>query len=367
MATIRSIRLVTGLVLFAWVATHLLNLAVGLVSLETMDAWRRVFLAPWQNPAGLAALYGSALVHMLLGFHALYRRRTLRMSGFESVQLLMALALPPLLVIHVVATRGLASTVGFEPSYTWLMVVYWKWLPLAGLRQVAVVVVAWIHGCMGLYYWMRLQAWWPRFAGVLYPAALLVPVAALLGFVEAGKEALVLAADPEWLDALRAAAGTAIAPRSEAWVYETQDVFLAGYGAALAAVLAARALRLRRGVPRERVRITYVDGPVVEARPGLSILEASRANYVSHASVCGGKARCGTCRVHVVAGLESLTPAGPMEAETLARVGAGPRVRLACQAVLRGGAITARRLVAPDIEADEIEDAAVGAGAEVRT
>ena len=149
----RRIRLVTGLVLLAYVTSHLANLSLGLLSLETMDAARSFFLVPWQSPLGLALLYGSLVGHMLLGLVALYARRTLRMSPFDAMQLIMALLLPPLLVLHVLGTRGVSQMVDFGPSYAWLMVIYWKWQPWSGLRQVLVVVVAWIHGCMGFYYW----------------------------------------------------------------------------------------------------------------------------------------------------------------------------------------------------------------------
>ena len=63
----RRIRLVSGLVLLAYVTSHLANLALGLASLETMDAARPLFMAIWQNPLGLLVLYGSLIEHMLLG------------------------------------------------------------------------------------------------------------------------------------------------------------------------------------------------------------------------------------------------------------------------------------------------------------
>ena len=82
----RRIRLVTGLVLFGYVIMHLLNLSLGLLSLEAMDAARPYILAPWQNPLGLLALYGSVMSHVVLGLESLYRRRTLRMTGFDALQ-----------------------------------------------------------------------------------------------------------------------------------------------------------------------------------------------------------------------------------------------------------------------------------------
>jgi adenylate cyclase len=52
--------------------------------------------------------------------------------------------------------------------------------------------------------------------------------------------------------------------------------------------------------------------------------------------MCGGNARCSTCRVRVVSGLAQCPPPSPNEQRTLERIGAPPDVRLACQ--LRPGA-----------------------------
>lgn len=65
--------------------------------------------------------------------------------------------------------------------------------------------------------------------------------------------------------------------------------------------------------------------------PGQTLLEASRAAGVSHASVCGGRARCSTCRVRIEHGGESLPPPQGAEAVTLQAIGAPLDVRLACQ------------------------------------
>ena len=63
----------------------------------------------------------------------------------------------------------------------------------------------------------------------------------------------------------------------------------------------------------------------------MSVLEASRAAGVPHASVCGGRGRCSTCRVRIGHGAEHLPAPAPDEARVLARIGAGDDVRLACQ------------------------------------
>ena len=59
----RTLRIVTGIVLFVFVATHLLNMAFGLISLEAVESARLYFSLPWTNPVGFLLLAGSMLVH----------------------------------------------------------------------------------------------------------------------------------------------------------------------------------------------------------------------------------------------------------------------------------------------------------------
>lgn len=73
--------------------------------------------------------------------------------------------------------------------------------PGSGLQQVVVTVIAWIHGCMGLVIWLRIQNWWPRIAGIVYPLVVAIPLLALLGMVEAGKEVIELNKNPEFANA----------------------------------------------------------------------------------------------------------------------------------------------------------------------
>jgi adenylate cyclase len=60
-------------------------------------------------------------------------------------------------------------------------------------------------------------------------------------------------------------------------------------------------------------------------------LETLRDNGVPHASVCGGRARCTTCRVQVTQGLDALPPPQQQELAALTRIKANEGTRLACQ------------------------------------
>src|SRR5207237_4837106 len=84
----------------------------------------------------------------------------------------------------------------------------------------------------------------------------------------------------------------------------------------------------RRGGPG---RICYPDRRALRIPKGLSVLDASRRGGIPHASVCGGRARCSTCRVRVLLGSEHLAPPSPAETRVLAPLGADRAVRLACQ------------------------------------
>ncbi|MEM9441343.1 MAG: 2Fe-2S iron-sulfur cluster-binding protein [Pseudomonadota bacterium] len=329
----RKLRLVTGIVLFLFVTGHLINLAFGLISIELLDELKPVFLAPWHNPIGEPLLIFSMLVHGLLGLLALYHRNTLHMTKLDASQLLLGLAIPPLLISHLLGTAIGEEIAGAQASYASVLTFFWVVAPISGLEQVLVLIATWIHGCMGLFVWMRLQSWWPRIAGFAYPLVVLIPVLALLGMVEAGKEAIALQGDSAFM--AKVAEGIDPLTNMAAELMAIERNVLIGYGTMILVVLVARAVRLR--AQRGLVTLTYVDGPEVRVKAGPTLLEISRMNDVPHAGLCGGRGRCGTCRVRIKAGLDSLPQVASIEAATLEQIGAEPEVRLACQAAPVGG------------------------------
>ena len=75
---VRQLRLATGLILFTFVTTHLLNHALGLISLDAMEAGRWWFLAPLAQPAGHGSRSTAPLLtHIALALWVLYQRRHL--------------------------------------------------------------------------------------------------------------------------------------------------------------------------------------------------------------------------------------------------------------------------------------------------
>jgi adenylate cyclase len=70
---------------------------------------------------------------------------------------------------------------GVQDSYSKTVLTLWKLSPIHGWRQSILIVIAWIHGCIGFHFWLRLRPWYSRYAQTFFALALLLPVLALLG------------------------------------------------------------------------------------------------------------------------------------------------------------------------------------------
>jgi adenylate cyclase len=199
------------------------------------------------------------------------------------------------------------------------------------------LLVLWVHGCIGLRAWLAAKPWYPRVASPLASLALLVPVLALIGFSNAGLDTLdAVQRDPGL--AARLAIGPPGTPAGArlGQVQHITGLMSWGYIGLVAATFALRLARDWHARRFRAVRIGYPGGRIVTVPLGFTILEASRWAAIPHASVCGGRGRCSTCRVRIVDGADELPPPGEVELRTLARIGNPMRVRLACQVRPRG-------------------------------
>lgn len=349
---IRKLRLGSGLILFSYVTLHLINHAAGLWSLQAMNVVRDLVHAPWWSPPGTLLLYGAMLVHVLLAFYAIYQRRRFRISPTEAVQLSLGLTIPLMLVGHILGTRVAFNFFDVKVDYMSVLLVQWHVDPWVGVRQVAVTLAAWAHGCIGLYHWLHLKAWYRQWQHALNVLALLLPTLALIGAWQGAKRARMLAADPAWFEAFKARIQWPDGAEQAAMAYMA-DYFVIGFLSLLACTLGLRAMRSKWESRRGMVRMTYDDGMSIQFPPGRTILEASHAADIPHANVCGGRGRCSTCRVRITRGAENLSPPSAEERNLLERVRAGVQVRLACQARPTGGSIDVMRLFPVSAGAEE--------------
>jgi adenylate cyclase len=351
---VRNLRLLSGLVLMAFVLGHLVNLILGIHSLAAMESARAQLMDPWRSGIGQGLLLGAACVHVVLGLYAISARRSLAMSRTDVAQLVLGLLTPPLLLNHVVVTYMADQvTPDFDSAYGMMLAIYWKFSPAYAFQQLFVVVIVWVHGALGLYSWLVLKPVWRRIGAFVLPVLFAVPILALIGFAESGKEVLArLASDPAWQTHLTDNIGKIVKFTSQ--LDSVQSRILFGYGALLLLAVAVLAVRMLRDRIRP-VHVAYDGGVSAQGRRGLSVLELSLLNDIPHAHFCSARGRCGTCRVHVDAGAQALSPRNDIENATLARVSAGKpvgeRLRLACQARVLGDGVSVTRILPPYADA----------------
>src|ERR1700756_5911874 len=153
----RQVRLVCGLVLFTYVPSHFLNHALGNISVEAMESGVYYHTLFWQFLPVAIALYTAALTHASLGIWALYQRREFRWRAIEPLQLVLGLSIPLLVMFHLIGVRLGQTLFGHEKLYPQVFFAYWIVWPLKMWLMYAVLVIAWTHGCIGLYFWLRMK------------------------------------------------------------------------------------------------------------------------------------------------------------------------------------------------------------------
>ncbi len=328
---LRQVRLTCGLVLFTYLLSHFLNHALGNISLDAMQAGVVIHAGIWQFFPVAVTFYTSALIHASLGVWALYERRQFQWKTVEPLQLVLGLSIPALIVAHVVAVRLGENIYDIDRSYPQVLA-SWFSSPLRLWAMYTVVLVAWTHGCIGLYFWLRLKPWFRRAAPWLLAAAVLLPALALLGIFQGQRVVFARITSPEW-QAANLGPGQVGTPPQQEMLAAITDNLLIGYAVLLLLVLAARGIRIVLERRVGMISLAYGNGRTVRVPVGLSVLEASLRHKVPHASVCGGRARCSTCRIRITSDLTVLPEPSARESFVLSRLGTDgdPAIRLACQ------------------------------------
>ena len=408
----RTARIVTGLIMLAYVASHLTNMMLGLHSLQLVEAASPYLSGVWTGTFSWVLL-ASLIIHFLIALWSIYQRDTMRMSMHDMVQVFAGLAIIPLLAPHVFGV--VATDVIFQmATYTQILQVFWIQDVVSGLRQVILLAVVWVHGCMGLLIWLRTKRSAQKFMNWIYPLAVALPVLALLGYVEGGRIVLVEnhraiyvaaggtlpveGAEPKKKEVRGAGKSQPVdggkgskteseeqkpkggflentpppprrpgerpLPEVPKFSDLTQEERTAAFetiamsktatlrvnqGAGILLILTLLARFIRlRNSGHGMVSIRYKGGQVFKAKSGPTLLDLARLNDLPHANLCQGRGRCGTCAVRILSTDIHLPPPSPLEQATLDKLGAESDVRLACQLSPTSGSIEIERLVAPD-------------------
>jgi adenylate cyclase len=324
-----NLRLVSALVLLAFVVCHLTAHSLLLVSFDQARTGLNILMYPWRTAIGTAILLSALLAHYLNALWSIYVRRYLRLSRWEWWQLSLGLCIPLLLMLHVTSTRIAESLLGVTSHYNSVLIVQWVLSPWLGVLQATAVLTVWIHACVGVHVWLRTKAWYAAWRPLFVGLGLLLPTLALSGYVTAGNQVLRGAENPHFVKL--SLEDSNLTDRKRAEIDQIARRGSALYLALTLLPFAGRGVRGWLNRRRRSLLLTHSSGRTVPILPGATVLETLREYSIPHASVCGGRARCTTCRILVTKGLDRLPePSGP-EARALARIGATPGMRLACQ------------------------------------
>jgi adenylate cyclase len=321
----RTLRLASGLVLFAYITMHLANHALGLISLDAAEAGLRMTVVVWHSWPGTILLYGAFVIHFLNALWAIYEIRTFRIPPSELLRIVLGFWLPIALIGHVAATR-IAFEV-FSQSSTYSLVIGNLWASGLPGWQMGLLAPGWIHGCMGLHFAFNRRLFYIRLRYILFAVALLLPVLSAVGFLMMGRELVADTATAQ----VPVDYYNSMNTLQRAAILQWRDNFMVFYIIMVAMTLGARTVRnfLERS-RSQQISISY-PGRSVQVRRGWTVLEASRAFHVPHASMCGGKGRCSTCRIRVLEGADACPPPHARETATLRQIHASSDIRLACQ------------------------------------
>jgi len=332
---IGRLRLISGFVLFVFVLIHFANHSLGLVSLSAMNNFSILTIGPWRTLPGTLLIVASLSVHAVLAVWALYERRSLRMKTWELFQLVSGFAIPVLMAAHILSTRGAYEAFGLEEGYGYQLYVQWIAAPFRSAMIFAGLILVWVHSCIGWHYWLRYKRWYNQALPVISALAVLIPTLAIAGIVSAGFRVLRLAEDESWVTYTMRKINR-IGDDYSAFIVDNELMIIAGV---LATVLTILAIHFMRWVWKQRtaaIRLQYrgleLDQRIELKVPrGMTVLEHLRENRISHASVCGGRGRCSTCRIRIEGNADDLPPLSLEEKKILQRIRADENVRLACQ------------------------------------
>ncbi|MCF6321464.1 MAG: adenylate/guanylate cyclase domain-containing protein [Rhizobiaceae bacterium] len=339
----QRLRLYSGLVLVVFVLFHYVNHALGNISLEVMievQEWRQ---ALWQSIPGTIVLYGALTIHISLVIWKLVLRKNLRLPLWEWAQISLGLLIPYFLLTHIIAMRGTAQRLGLDVDYDLALGMMW---PGAALAQSFLLLVVWLHGCIGMHFWLRTRPWYTRNFGWIASFSSLLPALALTGWINAARHNAANILTMQISDPAEAAryGDTLKLIYSEMFpLFELGRTIVLSLGAALILAMVLHQISL---LFKKRIKIDYGDGRIITSTPGHTILEISRNAGIPHMSVCGGRARCSTCRTLIIEGGKNMQDKTKAETILLDRLDAEDSVRLACQAIVSGN-VTLRPMLKP--------------------
>src|SRR5260370_3840859 len=142
--------------------------------------------------------YAAASAHAGLGIWALYQRRQFHWKAIEPIQLVLGLSIPALIITHLAGVRFDDVLFQHQKLYPQVFYSYWIIWPYKMWLMFIVLIVSWVHACIGFYFWLRMKAFFKTAARFLLGAAVSIPTHALLGLYQGRRRVVHDSGTSQW-------------------------------------------------------------------------------------------------------------------------------------------------------------------------
>lgn len=332
---IGNLRLISGLILFIFVCGHFLNHAVGITTIDAMSAVSQFTIDPWRTLPGTILILWALITHGCLAVWSTLQRRTFKSNSYDRLQLVLGFLIPLLIAEHLFATRLLHEVFDYSEGYPFVLYSLWVSAPFKGIILCIALITVWVHGCIGWHNWFKLKSWYAPYQKPALFMAILIPALALAGLLSSRFRTLDAASDRDWVQAIFEEFPSDI-PSVISFVETGEASIFVTMIAIVFMILLYHGARIAWTRQRSKMHLQYRNPQTafvgdLRLRPDTSILDTLRLAGIEHASVCGGRGRCSTCRIRIDVGQDALSAPGSTETKVLERISAPPNVRLACQ------------------------------------
>ena len=373
-ALLKRLRLYSGIILFFYALTHLLNHSINILSLETASYIKEnIFRAIWKSYIGSVLLYGSFMIHIPLGLLSIITRKSFRITLKEWLQILFIILALYVFVQHVAGTYILTRSFDSELPYSVLfsaMLMKPEELTASTVMFSLMTLFIWVHGSIGMHTALtyKFKSYQSNFKKIM-AVYIGVPILGIFGFWAGLKEqslsttfSMTQGNDDFLISSILEHVPVEAFPVIE----PIEALTLKYYPIFLLAIIFLATFNVIRTKYFGRLQITYPNGVTVKIPKGTTILEASKSAGIPHKSVCGGRGRCTTCRIKVVSHEGNLPKAGVHELRAINKASLGDSIRLACQ-LQPNSDLTVTPLLDPKNEFDVVGKAQELSGKEQET
>ncbi len=335
----RKFRVYSGIILFVYALTHLLNHSVNIISIEAANYINETYFdLIWKNSVGSVLLYGSLIVHVLLGFYSIGIRKSFKMTFKEWIQIIFPIVALLFLAQHIAALALLTKYFNIEVNYSLLLSVMISEpseIVIGAFLFTLMMLFIWVHGAIGINGMLRFKLQeYRKYSPYLFFIYFSIPILATFGFLAGLREQSFIA----FAKSLQGEENFIYSVIMQAVPQEVFPILLAieplvmnNYPIIVLILILVAIANVVRSKYLGRLKIHYPNNKIAFVPRRTSILEASRLAGIPHQSVCGGKGRCTTCRINVVSYEGSLPEPSALEANAIKRAGLEKSVRLACQ------------------------------------